>query len=205
MRNILKIVALFGLVCTAGAQGTSEAVSGYTLPATSGIVAGTAGWAFQPTTYMDVTSLGVLQYLVANQGSMQVGLWDNTGQLLGSTSIATTNPLVNLTLYGPISQVLLNPGVTYRVGLFSATGSEILSVITQGIDGSATLSSAVHLVGAAAGTGGFGYPGNLGGSGTMVLGPNFQYRPTVPEPSAMALVALGGLACVYFRKNGPRR
>lgn len=205
MRNILRIIAFVGAVCSAQAQGTSEALTAYTLPSAAGIVSGTGGWAFKPTTTISVTSLGCLQYLVGAQGDMQVGLWASGGQLLASASIAATNPVVNFTLYAAINEVLLNAGSTYAVGVFSPSGSVLLNLVSENVDGSATLSPDVQLLGSATGTPGFTYPGSVGANTTLLLGPNFQYRPTIPEPSSLALLALGGagwLACRRGRRSG---
>lgn len=199
MRNILKIFAFVGAICTAQAQGTSEAVSAYTLPSAAGFVTGTGGWAFKPTANIAVTSLGCFQYLVPGLNDLQVGLWANGGQLLASVSISATNTPVNFTLYAAINQVFLNAGNTYAVGIYSSSGLP-LSLITQNIDGSATLASDIQLLGAATGTPGLTYPGAVGANNTMLLGPNFQYRPAVPEPSALALLGLGGLAMAFWRK-----
>lgn len=199
MRNILKIFVFVGAICTAQAQGTSEAVSAYVPAATSGFVSGTGGWAFKPTTDIAVTSLGCFQYLVPGLSDLQVGLWANGGQLLASASIATTNPLVNFTLYAAINQVFLNAGNTYQVGIYSSSGLG-LYLITQNVDGSATLAPDIQLLGAATGSPGLTYPGTVAANNTMLLGPNFQYRPVVPEPSALALLSLGGLAMAAWRK-----
>lgn len=205
MRNILKMVAFIGAVCTAQAQGTSEALTAYTLPSAAGFVSGTGGWAFTPTTGISVTSLGCLQYLVGAQGGMQVGLWASSGQLMASASIAATNPAVNFTLYAAINEVFLNAGSTYAVGVYSPSGGVLLNLVTQNVDGSATLSPDVQLLGSATGTPGFTYPGTVGANTTLLLGPNFQYRPTIPEPSALALLALAGvgwLTCRRGRRSG---
>ncbi|HWW00078.1 MAG TPA: PEP-CTERM sorting domain-containing protein [Candidatus Acidoferrum sp.] len=204
MRNILRIFALIGAICSAQAQGTSEAVSSYTLPAAAGFLSGTGGWAFKPNINMAVTNLGCLQYLVSGpngQGNMQVGLWANGGQLLASASIASTNPLLNFTLYAAINQVFLNAGSTYVVGIYSPSGSVLLNLVTQGVDGSATLSPDLQLLGSATGTPGFVYPGSVSANNTLLLGPNFQYRPVVPEPSALALLSLGGVGWAVRRKT----
>jgi hypothetical protein len=126
MRNILKILALAGAICTAHSQGTTEALSAYSIPSAVGFVSGTGGWAFKPTTNMLVSSLGCLQYLVSGstgQGNMLVGLWASGGLVrLASATIAATNPLVNSTYYAPVNQVFLGAGNTYYIGIYSVSG-----------------------------------------------------------------------------------
>ena len=204
MRNILKCLALVGAICTAHSQGTTEAVTGYTIPSASGIWPGTAGWAFTPTTNLSVSSLGCLQYLVSGptgQGDMLVGLWASGGLTrLAAVTITATNPLVNFTYYAAINQVFLSAGSTYYVGIYSASGSVLVNLVTQNVDGSATLSPEIHLVGSATGTPGFTYPGTIGANNTLFLGPNFQYQAVVPEPSALALVSLGAVGWAFLRR-----
>ncbi len=203
MRNILKIFVLLAAIGSAHAQGTTEALSGYTLSSASAFLSGTGGWEFQPATDMQVTSLGCLAYLVGPQDNIQVGLWANGGQLLASASVSAASPLLNFTLYAAINQVFLNAGGTYLIGIYSASGLT-LNNVTQGSDGSATLTPDLQLLGAAySTTATFGYPSTVGPNNTLLLGPNFQYRPVVPEPSVLALLGLGGLGLAFWRKTRP--
>jgi PEP-CTERM motif len=204
MKNILKIFALLAAICTARSQGTTEAMSGYTLPSAAGFLSGTGGWAFKPTTNMSVTSLGCLQYMVSGptgQGDMRVGLWAAGGvNMLAAVTIAATNPPVNVSYYAAITPVFLAAGNTYYLGVYSVSGSVLINLVTQNVDGSATLSPDIQLVGSATGIPGFTYPGTLGANNTLFLGPNFEYIPVVPEPSALALLALGGVGWGFWRK-----
>jgi len=204
MKRILQVFALAGAIYTVNGQGTFEAMSSYTIPAAGGAVSGTAGWAFQPTTTISVNSLGCLRYLIdgsSAQGAMEVGLWANNGTLLASTFIDTTNTAFNATLYAAISPVVLGAGNTYRVGIYSPSGTTLVNLVTQGVDGSGTFASDIQLLGAATGTSGFGNPSTQGASNTLLLGPNFQFTRTVPEPSTLALAVLGGLGWMVVRRR----
>ena len=202
MRNILKIFVLLGAIGSAQAQGTIEAISGYSLSSGSGFLSGTGGWAFQPTTNMQVTSLGCLQSLVGPTDTIQVGLWANGGQLLASANVTAASPLFNFTLYSAINQVFLNAGGTYLIGIYSPSGLTLNEII-QGSDGSVTHTPDLNLGGAAySTTAAFGYPTTVDpNKNTLLLGPNFEYRPVVPEPSVLALLGLGGLGLAFWRKT----
>jgi hypothetical protein len=204
MKNILKLVALLGAICTAHSQGTNEAMSSYTLPNAAGFLSGTGGWAFKPTTNMSVTTLGCLQYVVSGptgQGDMLVGLWASGGlNRLAAVTIAATNPLVNSTYYAAITPVVLAAGNTYYLGVYSVSGSVLLNLVTQNVDGSATLSPDIQLVGSATGTPGFTYPGTVGGSNSLFLGPNFYYAPVRTVTPTISIKYNGnGTATITFR------
>ena len=76
--------------CAANAQQDfTEALVSITPTDISGTTAsfGTAAWSFEPKSAIEVTSLGCLDSLIAASGTINVGLWDNNGQLLASSSL----------------------------------------------------------------------------------------------------------------------
>src|SRR5207245_6515346 len=179
MKILLQIAAL-ALVVTGHAQGTSEAVLSFATPI-SGSINGTAGWTFQPVSSISVTGLGAFNYVVMNQGPIQVALWDSGGNLLASNTITTSSGLTNVTRYESVTPVQLSPGITYYLGAYSGSGSMLLSAVTPDF-GSVSLSPDIHLRGTAQNTGGFGFPtANAGPDGAMYLGLNFRYQ-FIPEP-----------------------
>jgi len=182
---------LLASVGLAQAQGTYEAVLNYSNSPSSGVVSGTAGWSFTPQISIEVTHLGCLDYVVTPQGPVDIGLWTDTGTALASAFVYATNNLVDVTRYVAISPIFLNGGTTYVIGVYSPSGSLLLDPVGPGFGGGVTLSASLTLGGSAYGSGGFVFPNNPGANGTMILGPNFRYD-AVPEPSALALLALAG-------------
>jgi hypothetical protein len=192
MKRVAYSLLLLCSLSSAPAQGTYEALTNFSTGASSGVVAGTAGWSFTPQISIEVTHLGCLDYVVTPQGPVDIGLWTDAGTLLSSAVIYATNTLDNLSRYIAISPVFLNGGSTYRLGAYSPSGL-FLDLIGPG-NGSSTLSTDINLGASAVGTGGFAFPGTLGSNGSMLLAPNFRYD-RVPEPGSTALF---GLAAALF-------
>ena len=203
MKILLQIAAL-GLVLTANAQGTSEAVLNFSgsVPAS---LSDTVGWTFQPVNSMSVTGLGAFNYIFAGQSSVQVGLWDANGTLLRSNTITASSAQNNLSRYESITPVLLVPGQVYHLGVYAPlTGTIQLQVVAPDF-GTVNLSPDIQLRGSAqSGLGtGFAFPAETPPpppDGIIYLGPNFRYN-FVPEPSAFALLGLGVLAATCFRRK----
>jgi hypothetical protein len=200
MKILLQIAAL-GLVLTANAQGTSEAVLNYS-SSTVGNFNGTAGWSFEPVNSLSVTGLGVFTYVIMNQGDVQVGLWKANGTLIASNTITATSGTYNQSSYESIAPVLLMPGQVYHLGVYvPATGSVLLNVVAPDL-GTVNISPDVHLRSSAVSTGpGFVFPPEMAPpDGAILLGPNFRYN-FVPEPSSFALLCLGAFAVTLFRNK----
>ena len=98
----------------------------------------TAGWSFSVTSAMKVTSLGMFDFAQDGAGFVNphaLGLWQNDGTLLATTTMAagtgaTQVPLRNSTgswRFVPITPVVLIPG-TYRIGAtFKDTDPDYIS------------------------------------------------------------------------------
>lgn len=199
MKILLSLAAL-AVTCTGLAQGTFEAITGYSDSISSFGNTGTAGWTFQTTTPVTVTELGCFDRVFVENpsvASIQVGLWNNSGGLpIASDSISFSSPLTGQTRYESISPVLLFPGETYHIGIYYSGGGLGLGVAGAAADGSISSSAAIQIRGTALGNpnAGFAFPAEqLGPDGSLYVGPNFLYAGGVPEPSSWLLLGLGGL------------
>ena len=200
---VLSSTCLAWSVFTGGAQGTFEAVTGFS-PGSIAPYADTGGWTFQPRASIIVTDLGCLAFVVDDYTTVRVGIWSEGGTELASEYVVRTNR-IGQSYYSSITPIFLNGGETYRIGAnypldlisFNLVGQE-----SDGLDGSVTLSSLVQLGGYASGTNGFGFPNaDTGPNGSMYLGPNFRYQ-NVPEPAAVAVALLGALGMIAWRGFG---
>jgi hypothetical protein len=199
MKNILRIAALLGAICSANAQGTFEAVHSASGGGTTGTgTGGTIGWTFEPLTEIRVTELGCLQFYAHDQGTVQVGLWTDGGTLLASNMVSATDLLVNSSVYQSIAPVVLSSNVVYRIGLHALSGTTPYPVASPP-DGAFTMSSDIQLKSAVTAASDFAFPVNNLGDGSMLVGPNFLYNWTIPEPSVVTLLGLGGLGLVMRR------
>ncbi len=203
MKLLLSMLTL-AATWTAYAQGTSEAILNYTSNA-SGLAPGTAGWTFQTSAFINVTDLGCFaDVFVNNPGitNIEVGLWDQGGNLLASNSVSSSSTLLDQTRYVSITPLLLSPSTTYSIGIYSPGGSIGLDVVSGTGGNTASTSAGITLGQIAFSPAGFAFPSEYpGGPGSLYAGPNFQYQPGVPEPSSCLLLCLGGLLLAARPRN----
>ncbi len=201
MKHLIRIAALLGAIGYANAQGTFEAVHSASGGSITGSgTGGTIGWTFEPLTEIRVTDLGCFQFYVQDQGAVQVGLWTDGGTLLASNTVSATDLLVNSSVYQAVTPVVLSSNTVYRIGLHALSGNTPFPVANPP-DGAISMSSDIQLNSAVNSDSGFAFPVNSLGGGAMLVGPNFLYNWTIPEPSTMTLVGLGLLALVVRRMS----
>jgi hypothetical protein len=201
MKILLSLAALVAAV-TAFAQGTSQAILGYTNSVSVRIDSITAGWTFEPATPLTVTNLGCFAKVFNDNPvpSVRIGLWAPNGSLLASSTITPGSTLFDQSRYESIAPVQVFPGQTYALGLlyFGDLGLDVANSFAGGV---VQVSPEIKSVTVASGTGGFTAP--LPETGSPIgayLGPNFRYDGRVPEPSSWLLLGLGGLLLAARRK-----
>jgi hypothetical protein len=197
MKRLLQIAGLALAVCTAKAQGTyQEAITDFS-GASSTSYPGTIGWTFQTTANIELVSLGCFNYLFPDYGAISVGFWKGDGTLLASNTVTSSTAPSGLARYESIAPISLVSGQTYYIGAYYPGG---LNLQVASFASSATVTSATEIqAGLIVKTAsGFGFPGVAEGPGAA-LGPTFQFSRNVPEPSAVALLCLGGLGLAAWR------
>jgi hypothetical protein len=178
MKLLLSITAL-AVTCTGLAQGTSEAILGYT-DNLSAFVGTTVGWTFQTAKPLTVAELGCFAKVFDDNPTVtaiQVGLWNHSGSLLVSNSITPGSPLFDQTRYESITPVALEPGQTYHLGVYYSEGSIGLDVAGAAASGLLSVSPEIQVGGAAVASFGFAYPPEVADtSGSIYAGPNFRFQ-----------------------------
>jgi hypothetical protein len=148
------------------------------------------GWRFSTNQDITVNSLGAYDYLLDGLSSpTDVGLWRASDQaLIASVTVpaGTSGTLIDHFRFAPISPVVLTSGTEYR--------------ITAGVQGqlavdraTASLASEINWIGngAWAGSGTLSFPAHIPGpeNADRWFGGNFTF--SVPEPTAVLLLATG--------------
>lgn len=176
--KLLFSIAALAVTWSAPAQGTLEAVLGYTNNF-SAYVNTTVGWTFQATRTFTVTELGCFDKVFNDNPtvtSIQVGLWDNSGSLLASNVVTAGSGLFNLTRYESVTPVALAPGQSYHLGVYYPDGFISLDVAGAMAGGTVSTSADVQLSATAQAGGGFAFPVEQAGTeGSIYAGPNFQF------------------------------
>ena len=161
---------------------------------------------------IQITALGLWDQNQDGLGSAHVvGLWDNSGNLLAKATISpgTVDPLVGEFRYSS-ALVLINPGplilsagMTYVLGAAYIANDPDQFKATS----SATFDPAVISGNMRFSAGGFSFPSNSNGAGTL-LGPNAQFNVIsngVPESGSTVVLMLGAVAAIAVVERRCRR
>ena len=184
---------------------------------------GTLGWEFSPTQSLTVTSLGYFDDMgTVSMGqplSMDhaVGLYDTSGALLASVTVTTASPATGLFRFVSLTTpVGLMAGQDYILGGVAGTDGyaydlQNASPFAPGItylQDAYDPGNAASLTFPTATDGILSDPSSvasLSGNGYTYFGPNFQFTPSaapaVPEPSPLALLALGLVPTALLAKR----
>lgn len=192
MKRLAWIVAVLALGIAGRAAG-GEAITNYGSANIPGYADGGGGFGFTPLSNLSVTSLGYWANGLAsyNSGTVQVSLWDSTGDLLGTALITGAQPTYNQSYYQTVSLVTLDAGVTYYLGA-AEPGSD-LWLGSANNTGDFSVSPDLTYLGYAIGAN--IWDGLQPDSTSYLLaGPDFQYTVVVPEPGTLALAGLGVVA-----------
>jgi hypothetical protein len=197
-------VAVLAAATTANAQGTFEGIVDHSSPSPvyNLPTSGTLGWTFQATDWMEIRDLGCFNDLFLRYPELpyvQVGLWTSGGSLLASNVITAASTLFHDSRYESITPVGLVAGQTYHIGACSPELSIGIEVGGAGAGGSITMGTNLLLRATAKNDAGWGFPPDVGETGSAYLAPNF--RAGVPEPSAALLLGLGALLFAVRRQS----
>ena len=205
MKLSLRMILLVGLLASASllSAGTlGVATSNDNVFVNTGTW--TLGYSFLVNSAITVTGLGVFDDNSDGLNvSHDVGLWDASGNLLASTTVAagTVAPLNGFYRMASISGVSLTAGNIYYVGS------------VNGIDNDGWLQDPSSLVAAPEITylsrqyefsgGGLVFPDLVGSGSTGYFGGNFEFgTSTVPEPGSLLMLGSGVLAVAgAFRRK----
>jgi hypothetical protein len=156
----------------------------------------TMGFRFQATQALTIGALGVFDY--ESNGfavSHNVGLWNDYGTLLASTTVTSTDYLLDSFRYASITSLTLNAGQFYRVG---ATAVE---ADPSAFNGSITTATGIRYTDAAFTPGtSLSMPTTLNNShgylgGTVLIGSIPGGAGAVPEPASWAMM-VGGFGAI---------
>ena len=170
-------------------------------PTTLGNPPYTLGWEFNTNQAISVDALGMYEQ---SPGSLveptQVGIWNNSGTLLASTTVSAGGTVDAQWTYDAISPVTLAAGDTYFIGALFSDGTD--AVVFPG-DGSTVSTTPYITYGGATFCGGASLcsPTTAFGSNGF-FGPNFS-ASAVPEPITLSLFGAGlaGAAAMRRRKK----
>lgn len=172
-----------------------------------------AGWEFTVTSSISVVDLGLYD---GQEGGLvishQVGIWNSSGTLLVSGTVAPGDPLVNQFRYTPVAPTILAPG-TYDIGASYGLLDGIPDPDGYVANTSNFLTAPeikfVQAEFTAPISAGLTDPKEISASffSNGMFGPNFEFNSdtAVPEPSTMLLYGLGliGIAAYGLKFKKP--
>jgi Domain of unknown function (DUF4082)/PEP-CTERM motif len=198
IRGTLAALTLLGIAALPQtAQAQSPAVTGFTTGIQFGGVnasVDTIGWRFQAVSALSVSSLGYWDETPGDPlaASHQVGLWDDSGTLMGSVTVQVNSGLVGSFRYEPLgASISLAAGEFYRVGAVDTIADN--DVYTTTVTSLTTDPNIVFTGSARNNTTGLTFPDIHTPGSQGRFGPNLLIASgsSAPEPGTLALVALG--------------
>lgn len=198
LRSISGLALAVVIICGIGVQRANAAAIGFSSTAVN---TGTfsVGFEFDVLTPIEVTALGFYDDLGDGlTESHAVGIYDSSGTLLVSGTVAPGDPLVDGFRYASIASYLLAVGTGYRIAAVTGSDPYAYNPNSFVVDPSITFvrsrySASATLV----------FPTETDGL-TGYFGPNFLLEPqSVPEPATLLLVGLGLGAAARRRLRRP--
>ncbi|ELS03704.1 hypothetical protein Xen7305DRAFT_00034280 [Xenococcus sp. PCC 7305] len=208
--GVIVCGGLISLGITTSAQALTAGISDFTGVSQSNSFA-TDGFRFRAIQDLNVTALGVFD--IDNDGlnatTVDVGLWDDSGTLLGSVAVSggTNAPILNGFRYQNLgSSINLTSGNFYRV---AADMTDISGLNSRNFVTASTLNG-IDSVEIAFGPGDLSFPANHFGGGFANLGGNILFEDAVPVPFELSpnlgIIILGGIWGVSrLRKKRTKR
>ncbi|MCP5523744.1 MAG: immunoglobulin domain-containing protein [Verrucomicrobiales bacterium] len=139
----------------------------------------TLGWQFQVNQDMSITTLGV-HVLDVWSHHHQVGLWTDSGTLLASVTVTSTDPEYNQVRWAPLDTPLpLSAGQVYRIGANYPGPTDLFHYLASSVTMAPVVS---YLHSANSADDGFRFPDNLSSADCGFCGPNFEFAITTGQP-----------------------
>ena len=201
-----SVVLLLGLIAAIPNFAPAQSTPAVTISGGGflGANTGTYGWAFNVSAPVTVTDLGWFDFGGNGlNGAHDVAIWTSTGTLVVSGTVPIGNgDEVNSFNYTPVAATSLAAG-DYVIGGFESgeSGDPIIVGATITPAANITYSGSRSTT---SGGGALAFPsGDAVGNSNSYFGPNFLLA--VPEPSATALLLLGGIAAWLRRRQSRSR
>jgi hypothetical protein len=163
----------------------------------------TIGFEFSTASAIDVTGLGWYAASGTTTASHEVGIWDTSGALLGSTTVTAGATGADLFRFASVSTFELAAG-DYFIG--GEVTSPYIDLYTTGASNLVTGTGITFIDAARSGTSsGFSFPSTTSG-GDGRFGPNFEFTAAgTPEPGTWTMLIAGfaaiGGAMRYRRRD----
>jgi hypothetical protein len=212
-RKSISFIAAIGLVAMIPSEVPAQVIS-FTGVGDVANPGGTfsLGFEFSSATSIDVTALGFFDAAQVDQsvgeyvgladctGCGEVGIYDSNGNLLVSTQVTTSGPLIGDFYYKSVASTLLTAGKDYYIAAeaanadytYDTTGFSVnpsINFIEDAFVFSSTLAFPTSSSDITAAEGG------------AYFGPNFEVAASAPEPASFVLLGAGLLAFGLFMKR----
>ena len=212
MVRAISLVVGFLLVASSGQlQGALVNAVSFASVNTGSGGDGTFGWDFTTSAAVTVTDLGLwvsgFNGVDLLNDDHKVSIWDNANPAtpLVTTTISSGAYTDNSFTYQSVTPTLLSPGTTYVIGAYYPTINDFYHL--DGVNSnSLTFASEVSPGNYRFIAASDGFPSGSTGT-TYAVGPTFRFDTTsaVPEPSTLAVFAIGGVGIIARRIRRRRK